>query len=527
MLSLAVDEWPDEPEVIDGWLYDRTKPDLIVDFYTRCLKHGTGVHAGKPFELLPWQKQIVFDLFGTFDPDTGLRRYTTAYIEVPRKNGKSQFAAGLALWLLCGDGEKGAQVYSAAFTLKQASLVFAMASQMVQADTALQTFCKVRKNTRTIYYENAGSFYRAIPRDDKDAHGLNAHGIIFDELHNQPDRKLWDTLQTSRGMRTQPMTIGITTAGHDRSSICYELHKQSKAVLNGDTSDPTFYPCIFAAHEDDDWQAETTWKKANPSLGHTVRLDYLRQECERAKQTASYENTFRNLHLNQWTEQSVRWLPMHAWDKCTGELPTTDVTWHMGVDLAETRDVPAVVIAAKDEDTNKIYIKPFLFMPEDDNSARSAQDKLKLHNWAAQGYIEKLPGESVNARTLLPEILSIVEAYNVQSIAFDPYRSRELINDLIEMGYPEDQLVKFPQTMLNFAEPSKTFLDLVHTKRLVHDGNEALRWMAANVVVAEDGNGNVKPMKNKSQDKIDGIVAAIMAIREATIPTNDLMPQIF
>ena len=525
MLSLNHENWPDKPEVIDGWLYDRSKPDLIVDFYANCLKHGTGVHAGQPFELLDWQKQIVFDLFGCLHPETGLRRFTTAYVEVPRKNGKSQFAAGLALWMLCGDGEQGAQVYSAAFTLRQASLVFDMASQMVLADSALSTFCKVRKNTRTIFYENGGSTYRAIPRDDRHAHGLNASSIIFDELHNQPDRKLWDTLQTSRGMRTQPLTIAITTAGHDRSSICYELHKQSRAILDGTSSDPTFYPCIFAAGPDDDWQSEEVWKKANPSLGQTVRMDYLRQECERAKTTASYENTFRNLHLNQWTEQSVRWLPMKAWDDCEGEIPSEPLDWYAGIDLAETRDVPAVVLSAEHEGI--VYIKPFLFMPADDISVRAEQDTQVLHNWADQGFIERLPGESVNARNLLPKIIEIIEAYEVRTIAFDPYKSRELINDLIEYGYPEDQLIKFRQNMENFAEPCRAFLDLITTRRLRHDGNQALRWMAANVVTFQDGNGNVKPMKNRSQDKIDGIVAAIMAVREAAIKSHDLQPQIF
>jgi len=526
MLSLPFKDWPDEPDVIDGWLYDRSKPDLVCDFYARCLKHGTGTHAGQAFELLDWQKQIVFDLFGTLDPETRLRRFKTAYIEVPRKNGKSQFAAGLALWLLVGDKEPGAQVYSAAFTLKQASLVFAMASQMVRADSALSTYLKVRDTTRTIYYEANNSFYRAIPRDDKDAHGLNAHGIIFDELHNQPDRKLWDTLQTSRGMRTQPLTVAITTAGSDRSSICFELHKQAKAVLNGNDRDPTFYPCIFAASPDADWTAEETWKKANPSLGQTVRLDYLRQECTKAQASVAYENTFRNLFLNQWTEQDVRWLPMSAWDACAGEIPDEPLDWHLGLDLAETRDVPAAVIAAKHED--KIYIKPFLFMPSESASQRAEEDKRVLYNWASQGFIKKLEGESVNSRVLLPELLEIIETYGVRSIVFDPYRSREITDQLEQAGFPPDSLIRFPQTMTNFTEPTRALLDLVLTKKLVHDGNDALRWMASNVVVATDANNNVRPVKDKSQDKIDGIVAAIMAIREAMMPSNEpAIPQIF
>lgn len=524
-ITLPVEDWPDYPTVIDGWLYDPTKPKLINEFFEVCLKHGTGSHAGQPFYLLPWQKQVIYDLFGTFHPDTKLRRYTTSYIEVPRKNGKSQFAAGIALWLLCGDGEAGAQVYSAAFTLKQASLVFAMASQMVLADGALSDLLKVRKNSRTIYYDDKGSFYRAIPRDDKDAHGLNAHGIIFDELHNQPDRKLWDTLQTSRGMRTQPMTIAITTAGHDRSSICYELHKQSKGILSGEIKDESFYPVIFAADAGDDWQDPETWKKANPSIGQTVRLDFLDQECERAKLTPSYENTFRNLYLNQWTEQEVRWLPMTAWDACKGEIPD-DLEWYAGLDLAESQDISALVLAGKKDE--KVYIKPFFFTPEVTNDRRSESDKKQVHNWVIQGLIDTVPGDIMLNKDMVPKIMEILEQYNVRRLTMDPWRSKEFVSGLTDCGFPEDRIIKFPQTMNHFAEPTRKMLDMVLTKKLVHDGNEVLRWMGSNVVVIQDANGNSRPAKDKSQDKIDGIVAAIMAIREAIAPEPEgPMPVIY
>ena len=524
--TLPVDQWPDEPTIIGDWLYDKSKPDLVCEFFEVCLKHGTGSHAGKPFKLLPWQKQVIYDLFGTFHPKTGLRRFTTSYVEVPRKNGKSQFAAGIALWLLCGDGEAGAQVYSAAFTLKQASLVFAMASQMVLDDEALSSVLKVRKNSRTIFYEDKGSFYRAIPRDDKDAHGLNAHGIIFDELHNQPDRKLWDTLQTSRGMREQPLTIAITTAGHDRSSICYELHKQAKGIINGEFRDDSFYPVIYAAEPGDDWHDPEVWTKANPSIGHTVRVDFLQQECDRAKLTPSYENTFRNLYLNQWTEQAVRWLPMHAWDACRGEMPVTGIEWYAGLDLAESQDVCAFVLAGKKGET--VYIKPFLFTPEEPSSKRAEQDKKQVMNWVSQGYIETLPGDIMLNKDLVPRVLEIIAEYDVKRITMDPWRSKEFVSAITESGYPEERILKFPQTMNHFAEPTRKMLDMVVTGKLIHDGNEALRWMAANTVVQQDANGNTRPAKDKSQDKIDGIVASIMAIREAIAPEPDgPMPVIY
>ena len=525
MISLPVDQWPTEPTVIDGWLYDRTKPELVIGFFQDCLKHGTGTFAGQPFVPLPWQKQIIYDLFGTLDPETGYRRYRIAYIEVPRKNGKSQFAAGLALWLLCGDGEQGSQNYSAALTREQASLVFKMAAQMVRADNALLAHCKVRDTVKTIRYPQTDSFYRAIPRDDAGAHGFNAHGIIFDEVHNQPDRKLWDALQTSTGMRTQPLTLAITTAGWDRSSICWELHRRSEGILEGVIEDPAFYPVIYSAGVNDDWTDPEIWAKANPSLGETVRIDYLQQECERAKQSPSYENTFKNLHLNMWTEQAVRWLPMDKWDKCEGETDIPNLKWHLGIDLAQSRDVPALMLAAKHED--KYLIKSNLSMPRESGSDRTEQDKRQLYNWSQQGHITALPCDVVTTNEILPYVWEILNKYDVETIVFAPWNAKELLAALERDGYPSDRMIKFPQTITHFTEPTKTFLDLVVTGRLIHDGNHALRWMASNVVIKKDANNNIRPMKDKSQDKIDGVVAAIMALREATIPTNELMPAIF
>lgn len=507
------------------YYFDQEAADRAIDFFPLFLRHVKGPLAGQPFELLDFQKQIIGDLFGWKRAD-GTRRYRTAFIEIPRKNGKSTFAAGIALYMLMCDGEEGAEVYSAASTREQASLVYDVALQMCRQDDKIKEAVKLRPSRKLIEFPAANSYYKAIPAEAAGAHGYNAHAIIFDELHTQPNRELWDVLTTSTGARKQPLTVAITTAGHDRSSICYELHRKALSILAGETKDDTFYPVVFSASDADDWTSEEVWRKANPAIGSGVSLDYLATECEKAKANPAYENTFRNLHLNQWTEQEVRWLPMHKWDECAGSIPSDVEQWFAGMDLAESRDVPALVLAGKKGD--KVYIKPFLFTPQEPNSQRAEQDKRQLMNWAAMGFVETLPGDIILNRDLVPRVFQVLREYGVKRLAIDPWRAKEFVSALVDMGYPEEHIVKFPQTITQMNEPTRALLDHVTSRRLVHDGNECLRWMASNVVVVRDSNGNIKPAKDKSQDKIDGIVAAIMAIREALVPEPEApMPVIY
>lgn len=296
-------------------VYSEERADYAVNFI-QCLSHTKGTWAGKKFELLPWQEEIIRDLFGIIKSN-GYRQFNTAYIEIPKKMGKSELAAAIALLLCCGDGEERAEVYGCAADRQQATIVFDVAADMVRMCPALNRRVKILASQKRIVYLPTNSFYQVLSGEAYSKHGFNIHGVVFDELHTQPNRKLFDVMTKGSGdARTQPLYFLITTAGTDTNSICYETHQKAKDILEGRKIDPTFYPVIYGADENDDWTDPKVWKKANPSLGVTVGLDKVKAACESAKQNPGEENAFRQLRLNQWVKQSVRWMPMDRWDSC-------------------------------------------------------------------------------------------------------------------------------------------------------------------------------------------------------------------
>ena len=295
--------------------YDKDAADYAVMFI-ESLCHTKGTWAGKPFELIDWQEQIIRDLFGVLKPN-GYRQFNTAYIEIPKKQGKSELAAAVALLLLCGDGEERAEVYGCAADRNQAKIVFDVAVDMVRFCPALSKRVKILESQKKITYLPTNSSYQVLSADVANKHGFNTHGVIFDELHTQPNRKLFDVmLQGSGDARMQPLYFLITTAGNDTNSICYEVHQKAVDIAEGRKVDPTFYSVIYGAAEDEDWTDPKVWKKANPSLGITVGIDKVKAACESAQQNPGEENAFRQLRLNQWVKQSVRWMPMDKWDAC-------------------------------------------------------------------------------------------------------------------------------------------------------------------------------------------------------------------
>ena len=304
--------------------YDKEAADFAVNFI-ECLCHTKGTWAGEPFELIDWQEQIIRDLFGILKPN-GYRQFNTAYIEIPKKQGKSELAAAVALLLTCGDGEERAEVYGCAADRQQASIVFEVAADMIRMCPALNKRCKILAATKRIVYLPTNSFYQVLSAEAYSKHGFNIHGVVFDELHTQPNRKLFDVMTKGSGdARMQPLYFLITTAGTDNKSICYETHKKAKDIIEGRKKDPTFYPVIYGAEVDDDWTDPKVWKKANPSLGITVGIDKVKAACESAKQNPAEENSFRQLRLNQWVKQAVRWMPMEKWDACCFDFNPDDL----------------------------------------------------------------------------------------------------------------------------------------------------------------------------------------------------------
>lgn len=480
-----------------------------VDFFRDALKLTSGRAAGKPFELQPWQRDFVATLFGWQRAD-GTRRYREAMFFVPRKNGKTETGAGLALYTLCCDRENKPEVYSAAKTRDQASRVYEPAAIMVRNSPMLASRLRIVESQKRVVFPQNNGYYCAISADAATSHGKNPHAVLFDELHTQPNRNLYDGLKSGMGARQQPLFISMTTAGYDRHSICYEVWKHACNVRGGVNRDPHFLPLVYQIEEGEDWTSEDVWKRCNPNLGVTVSLEFLREEFERAKSSPAYENTFRNYYLNQWTEQAIRWIKMDEWDKCSSAamLEDGEAVW-CGLDMGSVDDLSAFVMAFHTGD-GKIGIVPHFFMPESRIQHQEKTDRVPYRIWRDRGWITVCPGGAIQHDYVRNYILEQTKRYHIQEIAADPWNCRQMLQEM-ERDYG---LVvnEHSQGVASMNGPCKTFLRHIIDGKLAHGGHEILRWMATNVSVVKDAADNWKPAKDKSTGKIDGIVAAIMAV---------------
>lgn len=496
----------------DAAWFDRAAADRAVRFIEKFLRHVKGVDAGHRFELEAWQRDLVVrPAFGWKLPD-GSRLVRRIYVEMGRKNGKSTLGAALALLLTFADDEPGAEVYSAAADRDQAAIIFDIARQMVENCPALRSRCEVYR--RSIVVHSTGSAYHVLSADAPTKHGKNAHGVVFDELHAQPNRDLWDVLTTATASRRQPMVIALTTAGYDRNSICWEQHDYALKVRDGIIPDPSFLPIVFAAEPDDDWRDERTWAKANPSLGAAVRVEYLRKEAERAAETPAAQNTFRRLHLSQWTEQSVRWLDMAAWDACAGgeDVDLSGRACWGGLDLASTMDLAAFVLVFWNE--KRLVVRCRFWIPEDTIRQRARRDRVPYDVWAAQGFVEATQGNVVDYGVIRQRILEDFDRYDIREIAFDRWNATHIVQELQEDGL---NLVPFGQGFKSMSGPTKELERHVVGMTLAHGGHPVLRWNASNVAARQDPAGNIKPDRARSFEKIDGIVALVMALGRAML----------
>ena len=381
--------------------------------------------------------------------------------------------------------------------------------------TTLRNRCKILDSTKIIRVPATNGFYRVLSAEHATKHGYNASGIIFDELHVQPNRQLWDVLTTSGGTRAQPLTFAITTAGYDRFSICYEQHEYAKKILKGVIKDPTFYPVIYEVPEDADWTDERVWKKANPALGTFRDIREMRTLCNKAKEIPALQNTFRRLYLNQWTKQESRWLDLRKWDEC-GQEAAEDLegeTAYCGLDLSSTTDITAFVMVFPDGgDPPGFDVLPIFWIPEEQMQARTLRDRVPYDDWVKEGFIRTTPGNVIDYRYIRKDIQELGERYHIKEIAFDRWGATEIVQYLEDDGF---EMVMFGQGYASMAPPTKALMELVLGKRIYHGGNPVLRWMADNLVVRQDPAGNLKPDKEKSTEKIDGMVALIMGIDRA------------
>lgn len=507
----------DEKALLAG---HRPKPEAaqrVADFCAKFLRHSKGQWAGKPFDLLDWQRRDVIDpLFGWVRPD-GTRRYRMAYISMAKKNGKSALMSALGLYGLVADNEPGAEVYSAAADREQATIVFNESANMVEASGELLRVLEVVRSRKRIVYAAKRSWFQALSADVPTKEGLNAHYILFDELHAQKTHDLFDTLRYAGLARRQPLFLEITTAGYDRHSICFEQYDYASKVRDGIIDDLSFFSYVAEVAEDADWKDRAEWAKANPSLGVTVTEEDFEHDFQEAVESTTKENRFRRYRLNQWTEQDVRWLNMDQWDAC-GEGADADElagqTCYAGLDLSTVRDVSAFVLYFPDTGD----VLPFFWAPKDGAAKRQRKDRVPYLTWAKAGHMELTPGNVVDYDVIRKRIGELAALYNIREIAIDRWNSTQLQTQLMGDGHA---VVQFGQGFASMTAPTKELEKLVLGGKLRHGANPVLRWMASNVTVETDAAGNLKPSKKKSTEKIDGIVALVMALGRALESDGD------
>ena len=502
------------------YYFDEEAADRAVNFIEQFCTHVKGELAGKAFILEQWQKDdIVRPLFGWKSKETGYRKYRTCYVEIPRKNGKSNLAAALALYLLFADGEPGAEIISAAGDRGQANIVYHIAQEMIKNNKHLRSKAKVLRNT----IEYKSSWYKSISAEAYTKHGLNCHGIIFDELHTQPNRELWDVLTTSVGARRQPLIISLTTAGHDRASICYEMHEYSEGLLNGSIEDESFLPVLYKADPNDDWTDPETWKKANPGYGSICNEAYFMDAVKKAKANPSMINSFLRLHLNIWTSAETAWIPDDIYMKGDKPIPfdrLPSLPAYGGLDLASTQDLTAFALIFRDDENDCFYLICHQFV----NSVKAHNKKLAAGvdylNYEREGDLTITPGNVTDYRIVKQYILDQCAKYDVREIGYDPKFSTYIVAELTE---EEITMQPMAQNITSMNGPTKEMEMEIMKGNVIHGGNRCLRWQFGCAIIYTDNNENKRVIKEQKENKkVDGVIASIIALNSyVQNKTND------
>lgn len=491
--------------------FSKERAQRAVNFIEH-LPHTKGRWAGQPFKLEKWQREdIIEPLFGTLNAD-GNRQYRTAYISLPRKNGKTTLGSGIALYLLFGDGEQGAEVYSAASDRDQATLVFDPAAHMVRRSAPLAKRAKVIDSTKRIIFPKTGSFYRAIAADAAGSWGYNLHGLIADELHAWRDRELWDAVTTASGARSQPLIVVITTAGWDKNSVWYEVYQYAKQVLDGTVKDPTFFAYIREPKEGDDWRSRKVWRACNPGLGTFRDLGEMIALARKAKHSPAVENVFRRLYLNDaHTVQATRWIPLELWDENAGivdEAALLGRTCYGGLDLGETNDMTAWALLFP-QDNGHLDVLVRYWVPEERLADSDNPHRTLYQTWVRQGCLKTTPGATIRGPFITAQILEDAKRFKLVSMNVDPWHAKDIALDLTDAGLEVAQL---GQSFSGLSGPTAEFHRRLLERSLRHGGNPILRWNVDNLSVRQDPAGNLKPDKAASSGKIDGVSAVLNAL---------------
>jgi len=504
----------------EGETFDYAEGRRCIEFFHTRLTHTEGPLALKPLGLERWQQALLFAAFGWRRAD-GTRRYREVFLFVPRKNGKSTLAAGLVLYRLFEFEDIGQQVYSAAAARDQAALVFDTARKMVTQDPGLSVGFKIRTTTKRLEYPGTNSFYRALAAEAGTVHGLNPTFYVFDELHAQPGRELFDVLKTAVGAQAEPMAFYITTSDFGRPSICNEMRDYAVKVRDGAVADSAFLPAVYEAGADDDWRAPETWRRVNPNLGVSVAEDFLERECKRAMESPEFENTFKRLYLNIRTASDVAWLPMEAWDDCALEAPA-EGPCYAGLDLASTEDLSALVLYWPDTGA----VVPHFWVPLETARKRESGGRVPSYlTWNRAGFMDLTPGNVCDYAYIRKRVNELAAEFDLRTIAFDRYNASHIVQELQGDGI---DVVPWGQGFVDMNTGSKALERMLLGRLLRHGGHPVLKWNAANAMAERDAAGNVKPSKKKSGDKIDGIVALVMALGlAAKAEAREWSPEVF
>lgn len=500
----------DRTAIAAGCYFDQGAANRVRDFFAKFIRHTIGEWAGKPFILFDWQFHgIIEPLFGWKRAD-GRRRFTCAYISVPKKNGKSTILAGISHWLLIADGEECAEVYSAGADKKQAEIIFREAKRMVDRSPALASLITTNKKVLT---GPGGATYQALSRESGTKEGLNASAILFDELHAQAGRELWDCLRYSGASRRQPLVLAITTAGGDLQSICGYQYDYACNIRDGhNANDIEFFQYIAEASPKDDWADEKVWYKANPSLGQTIELERFRAAFVEATESAVNENAFRRYRLNQWIQAAGKWLSMSEWDACAGsptEQSLLGRECYGGLDLSATDDTTALVLSFPNPD-GSVDLLPYFWLPEQNIDSLGRKHKVNYRAWAKAGNFILTPGNVVDYVKVRDEIKRLAGLFDLKELSIDrKFQGQQVETILIEEGLP---CVPAGQGYVSQDLPAKELEKLLKSGQIRHGGHPVLRWHASNAVAERDKNDNISVSKKKSRSKIDGIAALLMSI---------------
>jgi len=509
-----------EQQAVKRFLKDFENKNIFFDYesvenylyFFSILKHVKGEWAGSKLKLEPWQKFIVYNVFGWKKKDTNTRRYKTVYIEVPRKNGKSSFMAGLSLAIFFIDKEAGAEIYCASTKKDQSRIVFEIARDMIKNVKSLNDRAKIVKSNIAII-ETASKF-EPLGADDDTMDGLNVHLAVIDELHAHKTRGVWDVLDEATGSRTQPIIAAITTAGFNKQSVCWEQHEYLEKILEGVIEDDSYFGMIFTIDEGDDWEDESSWYKANPNLGISVKLDDFKKLAQQAKEIPSKQNSFKRKKLNIWTEAESRWLTEDNWNKGSGIIPEElKGNCYAGLDLSSTLDITALVLVfAKETEEDKYNILCDFFMPADNVYKRVKKDRVPYDVWIEQGYITATPGNVIDYNFIIDRIDYYAQTYDLQEIAYDRWGATKIVQDIQEKGMT---VVPFGQGFGSMSPACKDLERMLMSGQLNHGDNPVLRWMSSNAVIVENPAGDIKMDKSKSTEKVDGMIALAMALDRA------------